>query len=135
MVLIAPPSQRDGQRIRKPADVAQQALLHHQTVPDAWERWCDRHRVNTANTALGPQFDQYQTQIRAVSVGMGLGLVPECLVQQELARGEVVTPLPGRGVELESGYCLCYPSAHAAMPALLAFKGWLLGESGTQATR
>ncbi len=66
---------------------------------------------------------------------MGLGLVPECLVQQELARGEVVTPLPGRGVELESGYCLCYPSAHAAMPALLAFKGWLLGESGTQATR
>ena len=62
--------------------------------------------MNTANTALGPQFDQYQTLIRAVSVGMGLGLVPECLVQQELARGEVVTPLPGRGVELESGYYL-----------------------------
>lgn len=61
--------------------------------------------------------------------------LPACLVQQELAREEVVAPFPERGIEMENGYYLCYPSARAAMPALLAFKDWLLGEAAAHATR
>ncbi len=129
MIVIAPPADRGPMRVRKPADLERHTLLHHQTVPDAWQRWCGRHRVDTPHTLLGPQFDQYQTLIRAVSAGMGVGLVPACLAQQELARGEVVAPLPDRGVTLETGYHLCYPAARESMPSLQAFKAWLLDEA------
>ena len=58
---------------------------------------------------------------------MGIGLVPECLVEDELARGEVVTPLPARqGVyEASAGYYLCFPENKSSMDALVLFKAWL----------
>jgi len=134
MVLIAPPASRGGKAIRKPADIRSHVLLHHQTVPRAWESWCGRHGPSDAAASLGPQFDQYQTLIRAVSVGMGIGLVPACLVQQELALGEVISPLPHLGIDLDTGYYLCYPPARAEMPALADFKAWLLDEVRRAAT-
>ena len=129
MVLIAPPVAQGISGLRRSDDIAKFVLLQHQTVPDAWEDWCREHGVSNAGAALGPQFDQYQVLIRAVAAGMGLGLMPRCLVQQELDRKEVVMPFPKHPHASEMGYFLCYPKARAQMGALVEFKGWITQEA------
>jgi LysR family transcriptional regulator, glycine cleavage system transcriptional activator len=127
VVLIAP---RDGVGeldVRSLRDVARCTLLRHVTVPEAWQRWSETHGVPVADTLSGPQFDQFQTMIRAVSVGMGVALVPRCLAQDEITAGTVAEPLPQGGYTSDVGYWLCYPEARAHLAPLVRFRDWLLG--------
>ncbi len=129
VVLIAP---RDGVGevdVRSLRDVARCTLLRHVTVPEAWQRWSETHGVPVDDTLSGPQFDQFQTMIRAVSVGMGVALVPRCLAQDEITAGTVAEPLPQGGYTSDVGYWLCYPEARAHLAPLVRFRDWLLGLS------
>ena len=132
MALIAPPSQR----IKAAKDVAGMTLLHHVSVPQAWARWADAHEVTTINTLAGPQLDQFHSLIRAVMAGMGLALVPHCLVKDDIAAGLVTAPLKGDcygGYLADTGYYLCYPEARRHLAPLGHFRDWLLGSSQTAA--
>lgn len=113
--------------LHSPQDVARHTLLRHVSVPGAWQHWAEAHGVNGLDPLAGPQFDQFQTIIRAVSVGMGLALVPRCLVQDEIAAGTVTEPLPGGGYTSDLGYWLCYPESRAQLATLVRFRDWLLG--------
>jgi LysR family glycine cleavage system transcriptional activator len=126
VALIAPRSRVADWAIATPADVQRHTLLRHVTVPDAWLRWGEAHGVGSAGCSTGPQFDQFQTLIRAVMAGMGLGLVPRCLVQDELAAGLVREPLPAGGYTSDLGYWLCYPQARSRLQPLTCFREWLL---------
>ena len=48
-------------------------------------------RAPGVNAFAGPQLDQFHSLIRAVAAGMGLALVPRCLVRDDVAAG-VVSP-------------------------------------------
>ena len=101
------------------------------TVPEAWLRWSETHGVQGHIDPLaGPQFDQFQTMIRAVMAGMGLALVPRCLVQDEIAAGLVREPLADAaqrgGYRSDVGYWLCYPEGRTRLHALQSFRQWLL---------
>ena len=89
------------------------------------ERW---HAV--IDPLAGPQFDQFQTMIRAVMAGMGLALVPRCLVQDEITAGLVREPLADallRGGYLsDKGYWFCFPEGRTPLHALQCFRQWLL---------
>ncbi len=127
VTLIAPPAALRPRKLRKPADIAGQVLLHHTTVPDAWDEWCTAHGVQGVNTFAGPQLDQYHGLIRAVAAGMGLALVPQCLVQDDIAAGVISAPMPD-GYRSEFGYWICHPEARASHDPLVKFKAWLLAE-------
>ena len=130
VVLIAPPAPRSRPLLRKPADIAKYPLLQHVSVPHAWAHWCDAHGVQGVNPLAGPQMDQFHSLIRAVAAGMGLALVPQCLVLDDIALGTVSAPLDdGYGDTL--GYYLCYPEARAHVGPLEKFRQWLLGECAT----
>ncbi|GKT23574.1 LysR substrate-binding domain-containing protein [Acidovorax sp. SUPP3334] len=137
VALIAPPASAGeaGSPLREPRDVVRSALLRHVSVPDAWERWSEVHGVSGLDTLAGPQFDQFESMIRAVSVGMGVALVPRCLVQDEIAAGVVAEPLAQGGYTSELGYWFCYPEARAQLATLDRFRHWLLGAAaaGTEA--
>lgn len=102
------------------------ALLRHVSVPDAWERWSEVHGVPGLDALAGPQFDQFESMIRAVSVGMGVALVPRCLVHDEIAAGVVAEPLAQGGYTSALGYWFCYPEARAQLATLDRFRQWLL---------
>ena len=118
---------------RRPQDVARHTLLRHVSVPGAWQHWAQTHGVAGIDPLAGPQFDQFETIIRAVSVGMGLALVPRCLVHDEIAAGTVTEPLPGGGYTSDLGYWLCYPEARAQLAPLARFRDWLLAAPGPAA--
>ncbi|GAA6121168.1 LysR family transcriptional regulator [Acidovorax sp. FG27] len=127
VALIAPRSGVGEVEVRSPRDVPRCTLLRHANVPGAWQHWSEAHGVPLAGTLAGPQFDQFQTLIRAVSVGMGVALVPRCLVQDEITAGTVAEPLAQGGYTSDTGYWLCYPEARAHLAPLVRFRDWLLG--------
>jgi LysR family glycine cleavage system transcriptional activator len=127
VMLIAPPSPRRKPLLRRPADIAGFSLLQHTSVPQAWAHWCQAHGVSGINPLAGPQLDQFHSLIRAVAAGMGLALVPRCLVRDDVAAGLVSAPLDDGYVD-ELGYWLCYPEARAQLAPLASFREWLLAE-------
>lgn len=127
VALIAPPCDSLGALdIRTPQDLVACTRLRHVTIPDAWARWSQAHGVAGMGTLDGPQFDQFQSIIRAVMAGMGVALVPRCLVQDEIASGLVTEPLPDHGYVSPLGYWFCYPEGRSPQGALDAFRSWLL---------
>ncbi len=122
VVLIAPPQHP---ALRQPKDIAGCTLLQHPSVPHAWARWCQTHDVAGVDGMMGPQIDQFHSLIRAVMAGMGLALVPRCLVKEDIAAGLVSAPLDDNYTD-EMGYYLCYPESRRHLQPLNQFREWLL---------
>lgn len=78
-------------------------------------------------TVAGPRFAQYSALIQAALNGLGIGLVPKLLVQEELAEGALVSPC-GAPVSVNQGHYLCYRPDRLDLPAFVAFREWLLDE-------
>jgi LysR family glycine cleavage system transcriptional activator len=112
-----------------PASLMAQTRLHHIMVPSLWQEWFDAVGAHQVNGAAGPRFDQFSLIVKATLVGFGVGMVPRCLVQEELARGTLVEVFP-QPVQARQGYYLCYPPEKQPLPALQALQSWLLAESG-----
>jgi LysR family transcriptional regulator, glycine cleavage system transcriptional activator len=125
VMLIAPPAPKSKPLLRKPQDISKFTLLQHATVPQAWAHWCEAHGVKNINPLSGPQLDQFHSLIRAVMAGMGLALVPRCLVQDDVNSGLVSAPLDD-GYTDDSGYYLVCPEAKANLVPLNHFRQWLL---------
>ncbi|MDP9900195.1 LysR substrate-binding domain-containing protein [Variovorax ginsengisoli] len=136
VALIAPRTGLAEVPIRSPQDLARCTLLRHVSVPQSWLQWSEAHGVRGLDPLAGPQFDQFQTMIRAVMVGMGVALVPRCLVQDEIGSGLVEEPLPGGGYRGDTGYWFCYPEGRGQLATLGHFRNWLLpmAEQAVEAT-
>ena len=126
-VLIAPPAAASQPLLREPQDVAHFQRLQHVSVPMAWSHWMESHGLEGINPFAGPQMDQFHGVIRAVAAGMGIALVPRCLVQDDIAAGLVSAPLNDLHMD-DLGYWLCYPEARAQHPPLEGFRRWILAQ-------
>lgn len=126
-VLIAPPNTPDETPLE---DLLALPRLIHAQSRDAWTEFCAYHGVGIPEgRKTQPPFDVYQVLIRAVRVGMGIALVPHCLVEEELSRGEISNP-GGYDVQSRLGYHLLIP--HQAKPlslAALCLQRWLLTQA------
>ena len=58
---------------------------------------------------------------------LGIALVPACLIRSELMSGKIQA-LSGNTIEGWKGYYLCYPEERQHLPALMAFRAWLLSQ-------
>lgn len=65
--------------------------------------------------------------IQAAVAGLGIAVMPEFLVQQELDSGELVISFDHR-VASAHAYYLVYPEEKRDLPALKSFREWLLAE-------
>lgn len=124
-VLIAAPSLSASRQLLRPADIASHTALHHEQAPTAWRQWAACHGVPETLTLSGPRFAQYSALIQAAVSGLGVGLVPEVLVLDELARGELVVPC-GESVEVDQGHYLCFTADRLNLPVFSAFRNWIL---------
>ncbi|KWR90282.1 LysR substrate-binding domain-containing protein [Cupriavidus sp. IDO] len=110
---------------RAPATLLRYPLLHHTTVPEAWPDWFSELGVSTRKAWSGARFDQFSLLTQAALSGLGIALIPRCLIEAELASGALMVAHPAR-VPSKKGYYLCYPEQKQHLPALRIFREWVM---------
>lgn len=98
-------------------------LLHIQTRPQAWQYWFEQQGLGYDNSA-GSMYDQFATITQAALHGLGVALMPDYLVEQDLAIGRLVAPF-GPAIEAQGAYYLVWPRRKSHDPALVMFRDWL----------
>jgi len=111
-----------------PRDVMSVPLLHIQTRPDAWRDWLATKGVTTDRADQGAMYDQFSTITQAALQGMGVALMPDYIVEQDLAAGRLIAPF-GAPIEASGAYFLVWPHSKSRHPALCLFRDWLQGQA------
>jgi len=124
-----------GSSLRTPADLTTHTLLEEDDQrPSAeylsWRRWLGLH----APAGLEPQRWIYLNftyqQIQAALAGQGVALARLSLVNESLARGELVEPFgPALRITSPFAYWLIRSPARRERPALDAFEDWVLARA------
>lgn len=95
-----------AQRLKTPAGLLRETLLHHTNFPGNWALWLDPAGVPSDQVKLGGGFDLASNMIVAACSGMGVAVIQPCLVERELSTGELVRPF-ARTVSTGRGYYVC----------------------------
>ena len=113
-----------AKRLLQPRDLMRENLLYHTGFPNNWALWLAEAQMTEAQPTLGQGFDTGNNLIVAACAGIGIPVIHPCLIENELANGQLVRPFPilastGRG------WHACYKSSLAQNPAVVAFVAWL----------
>lgn len=116
-----------AERLKGVQDLQSEILLHHTNYANNWEVWMRGAGLPQAKPTLGPGFDLGSNLIVAACAGMGVTVIQPCLIENELATGQLVVPfnLP---VSTGRGYYVCYRKTVPPSPAVDAFVQWLLAQ-------
>lgn len=110
-----------------PEDVARLPLLQQSTRPQSWRQWFDAAGVAAPDALRGPRYELFSMTAMAAVHGAGVALVPRILIEDELARGELVVacerPLA------ERNYYLISPAQREEGEALAQLREWLVDEA------
>lgn len=126
-VPIASPALLEKTRVNAPLDLTRHRLLHVAHRPQAWANWFTALGLSSRSAHIGPMFELTAHLIQAASAGIGVGLVPQVLVEEELRQGTLVVPIHVP-LQDQRHFCLTHPSHNDKLPQLMAFKDWLRGE-------
>lgn len=125
LVLVVSPDLLARHPIQSVRDLDSLLLLRVASRPNVWKEWFDACHVKLRGSYLGPTFEVTSHLTQAVATGIGVGLVPRCLVEEELHSGHLLAPLD---VSHFSGlsYYFAYPAHKEEWPSIAAFRNWLL---------
>jgi LysR family glycine cleavage system transcriptional activator len=124
VTLVASPALLKRRPLAGPDDVKRHTLLMHSTRPDAWTEWFAAAGLKGA-AGKGPAFEHFFMSIEAAVNGLGLALVPDFFVTQELRDGRLVEPLPALRLQRPGGYYLLCLKGREREAAIRAFRNWL----------
>ena len=122
--VVCSPGYRDKAGFRHFADLKACTLLQHNEIPSAWEDWFTTYAGEHKSARIGPAFNLFNLVIQASVSGLGVALVPSCLIEEELAQGQLVEPF-GQRFESPLGYYLCAPNRSSNMESYERFGEWL----------
>lgn len=125
---VCAPELLAGRRIDAPRDILTLPLLHIQTRTAAWADWFAQHGIKAEPELSGTIYDQFATITQAALHGLGVALMPDYLVEQDLATGRLVA-LDAAPAESSGAYYLVWPERKAADSALVKFHDWLAGKA------
>lgn len=125
VVVCAP---RFAQHIRGVADLLRHPMLYHTSFPENWNVWAERAHLDLTGRRLDSGFDLVINLVDAARAGMGVAIVQECMVREDLQTGRLVSPI-GIRASTGRGYYLCGRRAQVAHPASEVFSAWLLEEA------
>lgn len=127
LVPVVSPALLERVPFNTPSDAGLHTLLQVSTRPDDWFQWFAVHDLSTTNIRLGPQFEMTSHVLQAASAGIGIALVPSCLVEDEIANGSLVIPFTPLKVDaLKYDYSLHITPHQDQSPTVSALREWLL---------
>jgi len=106
-------------------DLARLPLLQQATRPNLWRDWFLDAGLDPITIARGARFEQFGMVLAAARAGMGVALVPEVLVADEIARGEL-RRASTRSMLTDTPYILTYPPRSEDVAAFRTFRDWLV---------
>lgn len=109
-----------------PTDLLRAPLLQMAPRPRAWARWFAAQGI-AATPPPGVMFDQFATMAQAAMHGLGVALLPEFMVGDEVRAGRLV-PVFDLPLISVGAYRLTWPAARGGYPPLVAFRDWLTRE-------
>jgi LysR family transcriptional regulator, glycine cleavage system transcriptional activator len=114
---------------QNPEDLVDAPLIHLTTRPRLWAQWFEANGVAAQNAYRGNRFDQFSMIIAAVHSGLGVGLLPSYLIEEEIRSGALTTlfDLP---MATENSYFVVFPESRQTNKVAVAFQDWLLGQVG-----
>ncbi|SLN26626.1 Glycine cleavage system transcriptional activator [Roseivivax jejudonensis] len=127
MLPVCAPALAPGDRAA-PGALADLPLLQMDTRPDAWRDWFAAQGVAVTAPGAGTSFDQFAAMRVGAEAGLGVALLPDYLVETELADGRLVRAVDVAPVTL-GAYHLVWPDDRGQSPALVRFRDWLAGQA------
>ncbi|MDK3072646.1 LysR family transcriptional regulator [Sedimentitalea sp. JM2-8] len=128
--VCAPALLRGKDRV-EPDDVLSMPLLHIQTRPRAWQDWFNANGLPQSGSLPGTMYDQFSTITQAALHGLGVALMPDYLVEQDIALGRLVA-LQDAPTEAKGAYYLIWPQEKTRDSALQFFRDWLATQAQSE---
>lgn len=125
LFLVCSPELASGMQERAAAELLKCRLLEHVQLPQMWDRWFSTQQVRGYDGRKTQQFEQFSVMISALLAGLGIALMPRCLIEEEL-RDATLTLLFDQPMKTEYGYYFVYPRDQYPSIALERFSDWLL---------
>ncbi|GKS75336.1 LysR family transcriptional regulator [Acidovorax sp. SUPP950] len=100
-------------------------LLHHHTLPDAWEQWFLAEQIDADPGRAGPRFEIMSMALNAAVAGLGVVLLPDYMAD-DMVQATRLVRLSSRTWRSPKGYYLVYPEESVQSPTLQTFRSWLL---------
>ena len=107
------------------ADLTAQRLILCAGRADEWALWADAQGTSLAAVRAWLDLDQRTFVMQAARTGQGLAMARRPYADADLAAGRLVMPQPER-VPTGYGYFLEVPERTRGLPAVKAFRAWLL---------
>ena len=127
-VPVCSPKYEALQRLKKPVDLRRASLLHQSTRTEAWADWFEAMEMDHAHPLRGPRFEQFAMIAQAAVSGLGVALLPQLMIEEELASGKL-TLLFGQSIRSARSYYIVLPEVKAASPLANAFTRWIIREA------
>ena len=105
-----------------PQALADHALLHTASRPQAWRDWAVRVGLDGDGLRMGTGFDHLYYLLEAAVAGLGIAIAPEPLVADDIATGRLLAPWGF--VETDARWVLCAPK-RASDPRIDRLAEWL----------
>ncbi|MEK9672647.1 MAG: LysR substrate-binding domain-containing protein [Rhodospirillaceae bacterium] len=116
-------AKRDG--VATVNDPSRVAMVHTRTRPAASADWAAAAGTTLPQGADETWFDHYYFLLQELRAGLGMGVVPELLAPEDLARGQLIAPFGF--VESDSSY-LVATRADESRPEVWAFRPRVIEE-------
>jgi LysR family transcriptional regulator, glycine cleavage system transcriptional activator len=131
---VASPALLARQPLAVPADLAQHTLLEEDDARPSAAYLSWRHWLRQKAPGLEPRgwiyLNYTYQQVQAALAGQGVVMARLALVQESIARGDLVEPFGAAGrVASPFGYWLVHWPGRRERPALDAFESWLLAQA------
>jgi LysR family glycine cleavage system transcriptional activator len=93
--------------------------------PIAWEQWAETSGADLSKVRPAARYEHFAMLIQATVSGAGAALLPDFLIEHELADGSLVALSPA-ALTSQGAYYLVYPGEKLEKAAFRKFRHWLL---------
>lgn len=126
--LIMSPALFARRPIREPGDIEGHRWLASETRAGDWLSWLEAAGLEHLEGHPRQTFDHFFVTRQAVEDGLGIGIGPLPMLEIDIARGTLMTPLPDISVS-RTGYVALFPRRADPTQLLSGFVDWLLEEA------
>ena len=105
--------------------LARLPLLQQTTRPHAWRRWFEAGGVACEGDLRGARYEQFSMSVQAAVLGLGVALVPDFLVEEEIAQGRLCQAVP-QAHDSDRAYYFVIPEGREQDALLARFGTWLM---------